>query len=194
MTMKYLKILSVFILLTAFSHKASASLTDTILVKSGDPYLEMKGKVLEFKGEISITDQKPLDSAIVTVKDEFGKDLLKRISDSKGRVPAFRLPLGKKFMIHITKDGFVNKIISVDSRVMGAEQKKEYNFYFDIDIFEKVEGLDVSILNKPVAKVAYKVRDKDFSYDTGYTSKVNAGLKKMYQDYYILIEEEKKKK
>lgn len=151
-------------------------------------YLEMRGRVLESKGQQHDEDKKGLDSAEVTVLNERNVQVLFGLTDEKGRL-AFRLPLGRKFTIRITKKGFVQKMISVDTYVP-AENRKIFVFTFDIDIFEQVAGLDVSILKQPVARVAYKMIEKNFSYDSAYTNKVNAGLQKMYREYYELKRKE----
>jgi hypothetical protein len=151
-------------------------------------YLEMRGRVLESKGQQHDEDKKGLDSAEVTVLNERNVQVLFGLTDEKGRL-AFRLPLGRKFMIRITKKGFVQKMISVDTYVP-AENRKVFVFTFDIDIFEQIAGLDVSVLKQPVARVAYKMIDKNFSYDSAYTNKVNAGLQKMYREYYALKRKE----
>ena len=69
-------------------------------------------------------------------------------------------------------------------------QNEVYSFDFDIDIFEKVNGLDASVLEKPIAKVAYNIIDERFAYDISFTNKINSELKKMYRNYYLLQKEQ----
>lgn len=159
------------------------------LVGDADFYLEMKGRVLESHGQ-NDDEKKGLDSASYSVLNEKGIIVLSGAADSKGRL-SFKLPLGRKFTMNFTKKGYVQKIIIVDTHVP-ADARKVYSFAFDVDIFEQVNGLDVSVLNKPVARVAYKPIDKNFSYDVAYTNKVNAALQKMYRDYYALKRKEDK--
>ena len=173
--------LAVFILLGIARVKAFAQ--DT-LVGDDENYLEMRGKVFESKGQERDEDKVGLDSAEVKVTNESGKEVLFGLTDEKGRLD-FRLPLGRKFTINISKKGYVKKMILVDTHVP-ADQYKVYVFTFNADIFEKIDGLDVSVLNQPVARVAFKPFDKTFSYDAAYTNKVNAGLQKMYREYYTL--------
>ncbi len=49
-----------------------------------------------------------------------------------------------------------------------------------------MKGLDVSVLQKPIAKVTYNVIVEQFAYDISYTSRINFELKKMYKNYYLL--------
>lgn len=159
------------------------------LVPEGQNSLEMRGRILKSKGQAKDSEKVPLDSAQVAVINEAGITLWHGITDAKGRLN-IKLPFGKKFTMSFTKTGYVKKLISIDTHVP-AENKKDFNFTYDIDIFEQIEGLDVTILNEPVAKVTYNVVDKIFSYDWIYTTKVNSGLQKMYREYYALKKLEK---
>jgi hypothetical protein len=158
------------------------------LVPEGQNYLEMRGRVLKSQGQQREDEKVPLDSAIIAVINEGGKTVWLGSTDSKGRLN-IRLPLGRKFNMSFTKKGYVKKLISVDTHVSG-ENKKNFDFTYDIDIFESVQGLDVTVLEAPVAKIAYKPFDKTFTYDAAYTNKVNAGLQKMYREYYALKKKE----
>ncbi len=158
------------------------------LVPAGQNYLEMRGRILKSEGQQRADEKKPLDSAIVSVINEAGKTVWCGITDSKGRLN-IRLPLDRKFTMSFTKKGFVKKSISIDSHVSN-EAKKDFDFTYDIDIFESVSGLDVSVLDSPVAKIAFKAYDKSFTYDAAYTNKVNAGLQKMYHEYYVIKRKE----
>lgn len=160
------------------------------LVPEGQNYLEMRGRILKSEGQQRNDEKGPLDSAIVSVINEGGKTIWSGLTDSKGRMN-IRLPLGRKFTMAFTKKGFVKKSISVDTHVTN-DVKKNFDFTYDIDIFESVNGLDVSVLDSPVAKIAFKPFDKSFIYDIAYTNKVNAGLQKMYREYYEIKRKEDK--
>ena len=60
-----------------------------------------------------------------------------------------------------------------------------------MDIFEEVKGLDVSVLNQPIARITYSPSLEGFQYDVNYTNKINVELKKMYKKYYKIQDEEK---
>lgn len=173
-----------FLMLSAFRLSAAA---DDTLVGNSEVYIEMRGRVLESHGQ-NDDEKKGLDSAVYTVTNENGKIVISGAADSRGKL-SFKLPLGRKFTMNFTKKGYVRKMIQVDTHVP-ADAHKAYTFVFDVDIFEIVKGLDVSVLNKPVARVAFKTIDKTFGYDAAYTNKVNAALQKMYRDYYNLRRKE----
>ncbi|MBI3509160.1 MAG: carboxypeptidase regulatory-like domain-containing protein [Bacteroidetes bacterium] len=178
----------IFIYFFSFSELKAQDERDS-LVGDDQFYLELNGRVLESRGQEKDEDKKNLDSAEVTVTNESGKKVLYGLTDKQGRL-SFRLPFSRKFVVHITKKGYVEKMIEVDTHVP-VDEKKNYTFAFNVDIFESIQGLDVSILSKPIAKVKYHTTEKIFSYDVGYTSMVNGSLQKMYRDYYALKRKEK---
>ena len=145
-------------------------------------YLEMKGNVRESKGTIK-DETLPLDSALVTIyMDNVPRSEI--MTNKKGKC-AFKLPLDKVFKIEVSKKGYVTKYFEVSTKVP-FDKKDIYSFAFDIDLFEDIKGLDVSVLKKPVAKVTFNQFLVQFAYDVSYTSKINAELKKMYKNYYTL--------
>jgi hypothetical protein len=145
-------------------------------------YLEMKGNVR--KSKISDKEEsKSLDSALITIyMNEI--PFSETWTNKKGKC-AFKLPLGKKFKIEVSKLGYVSKLFEVETNVP-SDKKDEYSFSFDIDIFEEIKNLDVSVLKKPIAKVSYNIIMEQFAYDINYTSRINLELKKMYKSYYLL--------
>ncbi|MBL7890124.1 MAG: hypothetical protein JNL24_11240 [Bacteroidia bacterium] len=145
-------------------------------------YLELKGNVRQSK--VSEKDEsKALDSALITI---YTGDIpfSETWTNKKGKC-SFKLPLGKQFRIEVSKSGFVSKLFDVDTKVP-SDKKDSYSFSFDIDIFEEIPKLDVSVLKKPIAKVSYNLILEQFAYDISYTSKINLELKKMYKNYYLL--------
>jgi hypothetical protein len=182
------RLLCFILLATAPCGKLFAWGNDT-LVPEGQNSLQMLGRVLKSQGQARDDEKVPLDSAQVSVISEQGKMLWTGVTDYKGRLN-IKLPLGRKFTMSFTKKGYVKKIISVDTHVSSDSKKRDYDFTYDIDIFESIAGLDVSVLNEPVAKISYKPFDKIFSYDVVYTTKVNSGLQKMYREYYNLKRKE----
>lgn len=145
-------------------------------------YLELKGNVRQSK--VSEKDEsKSLDSALITI---YTNDIQfsETWTNKKGKC-TFKLPLGKQFRIQVSKNGFVSKYFDVDTKVP-SDKRDSYTFSFDIDIFEEIPKLDVSVLKKPIAKVSYNLILEQFAYDIGYTSKINLELKKMYKNYYLL--------
>jgi hypothetical protein len=145
-------------------------------------FLEMKGNVR--KSKISEKEEsKSLDSTLITI---YMNDIpfSETWTNKKGKC-TFKLPLGKQFKIEVSKAGYVSKLFEVDTKVP-SDKRDEYSFSFDIDIFEEIKNLDVSVLKKPIAKVSYNIIMEQFAYDINYTSRINLELKKMYKNYYLL--------
>jgi len=195
-----LVILSIFFLsFSGFSEKNTLSnksvwgdVNDSLIKdKSKKAYLEMRGIIKESKSDEKGEDQ-VLDSATICIYSDMGPRtlLLKLFTNKKGKCD-FRLPLNQKFVIEFSKDGHVTKYINVNTKIP-KDHEAAYIFPFNVDIFEDIKGLDVSVLKKPIAKVAYALNKNQFDYDYGYTNKINSELKKMYKNYYFLqqIEED----
>src|ERR1041385_2334769 len=113
---------------------------DTVPVNNGkDYYLEMKGNVRQSKGSEK-EDAVMIDSALVTI---YCADIpYSEIWTNKKGKCTFKLPLDKTFKIQVSKNGYVTKFFEVNTKVPN-DKKSTFGFYFDIDIFEEVKGLDV---------------------------------------------------
>ncbi|MCW3103880.1 MAG: hypothetical protein JWO09_2320 [Bacteroidetes bacterium] len=154
-------------------------------IKAKDYYVELRGYIRQLKGTENekANEIRPLDSVLITI---YSGDIpySELWTNKKGKCD-FKLPLDKNFRIDISRKGFVTKSILVSTKVPN-DQKDIFNFSFDVDLFEEVNGLDVSVLKNPIAKVSYNLAMEGFAYDVTYTSKINADLKKMYKNYYRL--------
>ena len=144
-------------------------------------YLELRGTIRHLKGE-NKDEVHLLDSAFIRVYNEKSVLVAQHITNRKGRCN-FKIPLNRKFIIEVSKDGFVSKKIEVNTKVP-PEKKLAYIFPFSIDIFEEIPGMDVSVLQKPIARINYLFTISQFDYDNLYTNKINYELKKMYKEYY----------
>ncbi len=150
-----------------------------------DFYLELRATVRQFKGEDKEAESKPLDSVLITI---FNGDLAySEIWTNKKGKCSFKLPLDKTLKVQVAKKGFVTKSIAVNTKVPMAN-KDAFSFNCDVDIFEEVKGLDVTVLSSPIAKITYSHSMENFQYDVSYTNRVNIELKKMYMKYYKLQE------
>lgn len=168
--------------------KKSAPTTKIDSSKAKDQYLEIKATVRQSKGEDKEAEAKLLDSVLITI---FNGDIpYSEIWTNKKGKSTFKLPLDKSFIIQVSKKGFVTKSISVNTKVP-FDDRDAFNFTCDVDIFEEIEGLDVTILKSPIAKITYSPSLGSFQYDISYTNKVNVELKKMYKKYYKLQEDQK---
>jgi hypothetical protein len=163
---------------------------DSLMLDNPKYYLMLDGMI--YQSAVSENGkQKVLDSVLVRVLNETDFTMDKRYS-KKGRC-AIKLPLGKKYTIEFSKKGYVSKIIEVNSKVPRYDTFISV-FPFDIDLFQEVSGLDVAVLNEPIAKITYNNFNKTFDYDYNYTAKINNNIKKLYAEYYRLRKLEKAKK
>ena len=155
-------------------------------------YLEMQYLVRDSKGPYKADEKKTVKGVIIKIMNEKNYLVATYFTAKNGKCE-FRLPLDKKFTLLISKTGYVTKIVEV-STIVPKEVNAAFVFPADIAIFQVVEGLNTSVLNKPVAKVQFNTIQKDFQYDIVYTNRVNGELKKMYKEYYTLKRQEGKKK
>ncbi len=154
-------------------------------------YLEINGSIRQMKNVTGDSGDNPwLDSAVVTVymnNAVYFKDL----TSKRGKC-SFKLSLNRQYTIELSKQGFVSKRFEINTKIP-SDKKDVFDFDFDMDIFEKVEGLDVSVLDKPIAKVIYDAPNNQFVYDVNYTTRINSDLKLMYRNYYLLSKKVKSK-
>jgi hypothetical protein len=95
------------------------------------------------------------------------------------------MPLNKNLKVEVVKKGFVSKSIAINTKI--PESKKDaFSFYCEISIFEEIKGLDVTVLNSPIAKINYSSSLNGFQYDVNYTNKINGELMNLYKKYYEL--------
>ncbi len=148
-----------------------------------DYYLEVKATVRQSKGDEKDDQATPLDSVLITI---FNGDIpMSELWTNKKGKCSFKLALNKNLRVQISKKGFVSKSIAVNTKI--PESKKDaFTFNCDVDIFEEIKNLDVTILNSPIARITYSPSLEGFQYDINYTNKINLELKKMYKKYYAL--------
>ena len=167
------------IFFSAFSYaEKTFSTGDTTVQKN---FLDMKGQVTYGK--------KKLDKSFVKIYADTTSNIVQKMESDIGGWVAFQLPIQKTYTIKISKAGHVTKIISVDA-TMPKLNEGDYYFEFSVDLFENIEGLDVSVLKNPVAKIFFNTFTKKFDYDYNYTAKINNDVKKLYHDYELLKKQE----
>lgn len=175
------------LLLSCAGYSFGSAPADTVkqdtLVGDKLHYLELRGTIRHLKGE-NRDEAHILDSAVICVYNEKNTLVARYLTNRKGRCN-FKLPLNRKFVVEVSKDGFVSKKVEINTKVP-PEKKLAYIFPFSLDIFEEVKGLNVSVLEKPIARISYHFAITQFDYDNVYTTKINLELKKMYKEYYAL--------
>jgi hypothetical protein len=140
------------------------------------------GSVIELKGLIQ-NEMGSMGRVSITVYTDTAVFLTTQSSRS-GRCK-ITLPLNQTYTIVFSVPGYVSKKIRVNAKVPSSRHGG-YKFRFTIDLFEQIPGLDVSVLDEPVAIVDFNNFMNVFDYDYNYTVAINDGIKKLYRDYYAL--------
>lgn len=152
---------------------------DTI-AKNKRHYLKLQGIVRE-TGKTEFEKGKPIENAFIKVYNDKNLLLGEFTTNKKGKCE-FKVPINKQFIIEFSKPGYVSKFIEINTK-MPPERKLAFIFPFEVNIFKEIEGLDISLLKRPVAKVVYNLIEHQFDYDDGYTNKINHDLKMLYKQY-----------
>lgn len=150
--------------------------------KQQEVYLELSGNIKEEKKGIAEA------SVIVYIDNSEFKNVK---TDKKGKFK-IQLPLDRKYVIKFSKDGYVSKIVTVNTNLPPSE-KTVFIFPLTVDLFKEIANLDVSILKEPIAKINYNSFNKQFDYDYNYTAKINNDLKELYKKLQLSTSESEKK-
>ncbi len=174
--MKTLKFLILMVSCLAFETGASSKISER------QHCLIMQG-VVKQAGNDEYSSEYILDSAVIRVFNETMKTNEILYSDEFGKCN-INLPFNNQFSVSISKMGYLTKIISIDTRVLG-NKTKHFDFPFLIDLFEKKEALDFSyLLNEPIALVNFNYEKKEFVYQFNNSDKVNAQIRDISNEYY----------
>lgn len=103
-------------------------------------------------------------------------------SEAAGKFMASLEPDGI-YLIEFSKPGHVTKRIEFSTKNVPPDDAKfGFEFPMEMNLFEKMEGLDVSILNKPIAKVAFNPATGYMDYDPEYTKSIKTELDRLKQE------------
>ena len=151
-------------------------------------YFKMIGIIKEMNN-YELKSHKNIENAEITILNEEHKVIGVTRSNKIGKC-ILKLPLNRQFVVMVSKKGWITKTIYVDTR-LSNEKFKQYYINYEIEMFEEIQGLDVSLLKKPVAHIKYNNHLKWFDYDFKYTDQVNNKIRKSYLCYYKLHPESK---
>ncbi|MEQ8323125.1 MAG: hypothetical protein RH916_00450 [Vicingaceae bacterium] len=134
-------------------------------------------------GVESQNDKSDLTGAKVIVYRNGSKSDTKT-TDAKGKFE-LRLSPNATYKLEFTYPGYVTKRIAFNTKNVPPEAAEagDFDFKFDISLFKAVEGLDVSILNKPLAEISYDPSIYTFNYDKEYTKTVKAQIEKLQEEW-----------
>lgn len=141
-------------------------------------------------------NNKRLEGATITVKKN-GSVYKTFTSPANGKFE-FSLEPNADYMIEFSKPGHVTKRIFASTKNVPPEDAKYgFEFSFEMNLFENIEGLDVSILNKPIAKIQFNPSTGYIDYDPEYTKSIQKELEKLKAELERRLkeqEEERKRK
>lgn len=144
-------------------------------------FLGFEGKIYQTGLDVRCT-KKTLDSALVIIFDEGERTTDTLLFTEDGNYD-FGLPLNSQFMVTVCKSGFVSKKLHVNTNVPKF-YKEETTMEFEMDLYKKIDEVDASILDNPIAEIYYDTQTKDFDYDKIFTDDVNRKVKSAYVEYY----------
>ena len=119
--------------------------------------------------------KKRMEGAVITIKRN-GSVWKTLNPPANGKFEAALTP-NAVYIIEFSKPGHVTKRMQLSTKNVPEEDSK-YGFEFplEMNLFEKVDGLDVSILNKPIAKIEFNPETGYMDYDPVYTKLIKKEL------------------
>ncbi|NUM51529.1 MAG: hypothetical protein HUU48_10495 [Flavobacteriales bacterium] len=138
---------------------------------------------LDINGNVkNLTEKSKLDGATITVTRN-GKPYQTLTSASGGK---FKLKLDPEgdYEIVFTKPGFTpKKIIATTKGIPPEDAKYGFEFPMEMNLFEEVPGLDVSILKQPIGKIAFNPATGYVDYDQKYTESIQKELDRLMKEF-----------
>lgn len=102
------------------------------------------------------------------------------------------LDFNHEFSIVISKNGFVTKNIYVNTHNV-PEDLQAFGFEFGaiiVDLFKEMDGVDYSILEKPIGKLYYEPNVEQFVTDNAYTREIQKGIEELEKAQKQRLKEE----
>ena len=134
-------------------------------------YLKIKGRVVENNANALVGAKAILYKNSVKIDEKY--------ASKDGRF-FFTLELNQRYLVEVTKPYFITKKISFSTSVP-PDLKVIYPYKFTINIFKYIEGIDYSVLKRPIGHVKYYSEANKFDYDEDYTNSIMAKLEKLYE-------------
>lgn len=170
-TLRYLRLFSFLIL--AFSSYASQAQTWQLIM------------------DLVVTDEgRKLEGAEVSVIQN-GSTVKTYTTDSKGQIDV-PIPQDGIYILDVTYPGFIHKKLEIDTRNVNQEEVGDEEIYYraDVELFPKIEGLNLDILDEPIGQIWYDSEFGGFTYNREYTLSKQAALAELKENYLKKKEEE----
>ncbi len=95
----------------------------------------------------------------------------------------YQLKFGKNYMVVYSRTGYVTKKLNINTNGVPPEkQNKIKDLEIEMTLFEKIQGMDYSLLNQPIGKSAYNGKD-EIAWDFAYTSQMNQKIEALIAEY-----------
>jgi hypothetical protein len=108
-----------------------------------------------------------------------GNDLVMEFVTEKSGRYEVELEYGHQYMLHFSKEGYLNKMFAVDTQNNIPKGTIE-NPAFPVNVImipmDKFAGVDMDMLEFPFAHIGYNKRDRMFQYDPKYTQNMSRAL------------------
>lgn len=127
---------------------------------------------------IVVQDDEPVDGALIEVFKN-GEKTETIITKRSGKFRA-SLDLQSTYILRVSQFGKCTKKIQIDTRVP-ENSNGSWMIGFDISLFDLEAGVDMSVLDEPVALISYSDRIEDFDYDAKYTALMSKKLEKLHE-------------
>ena len=112
-------------------------------------------------------------------------------SDARGEADVAMDPDGEYTIEIGGNQGFIKKKIAVSTKGVPPEAAKGDIFYpAEVELFGKIDGLNLAILEKPIGKVEYDEEYGEFGADRQYTKEVRTALENLKESYLAQKEKE----
>ena len=100
---------------------------------------------------------------------------------------SFYLPFNNEYKIILSKPGYYDKFITVDTKFPKTKVEAKYEVAFTTDMFKTMEGLDVTVLQEPLVEMKYDSGEDIFDFDPLYTQYMIDKIDRLYSDYRLLL-------
>jgi hypothetical protein len=131
---------------------------------------------------------KKLDGVTITVFKN-GAKLMDAMSNASGKYEV-NLDYGAEYKVQCSKQGYVGKNISIDTRNIPEEERLGgHGMNIDFTMMVEIEGVDYSVLKEPFGKAQYVSSSGNFEWDMEYTARMRDAQARLLKEY-----EDKKKR
>lgn len=142
----------------------------------------LSAQSLNVNGSLVIDNAGSEGARIVVLRNNI--ELERREIGKKGRFD-LKFGLGADYRIFFEKDGYVTKIVNINTDVPDEIIQSNPDFppvKLIVTLLPQVEGVDLSIFEQPIANLSYNYELDDFTFDKEYSSKIKDRIARTEQE------------